>query len=388
MRIAQIAPLWERVPPPLYGGTEAVVSLLTDELVRRGHDVVLYATGDSETTAELRTTYPLSLRSAEAQGLVKDTDVYEWVHVANALKDHAQFDVIHNHGGELPMALSSVVSTPMLTTLHGVITPDARFAWDSYPWFYNTISRSSKRRAPDRNYLGVVYNAVDVESYPYDEHKEEYLLFLGRISPEKGPVQAIEVAKRLGKKLIIAGKVDKADREYFHKVVEPLLDDDLIDFFGEANGQEKRELYRKAMALLMPLCWEEPFGLVMAEALACGTPVIAFPRGAAPEIILDGKTGYLVNDVEEMARAVHRLDRIDPKDCRRHVKDRFDVSVMADGYLALYERVLEKTGGKRNSNRDPLRWRRNGRDSKSSINPAPAVVQASEERTGKSSSRL
>ncbi len=344
MRIAQLAPLWERVPPPQYGGTEAVVSLLADELARRGHQVVLYASGDSETLAELRSVYPRSLRMAEVDGVIDSPAGYEWVHVANALKDHAQFDIIHNHSGELPMAMSTVVPTPMLSTLHCAITPDAQFVWASYPWFYNTISCASKNGSPDRNYLGVVYNAIDVASFPYDEDKEDYLLFLGRISPEKGPVTAIQVAKMLGKKLIIAGKVDKADKEYYHRMVEPLIDGKLIHFFGEANGEQKRELYRKAMVVLMPLDWEEPFGLVMAEALACGTPVIAFPRGAAPEIIRDGVTGYLVNSAEEMAQAVYRLDRISAKNCRQHVQEHFDVPVMADGYLALYERILEMAG--------------------------------------------
>lgn len=346
MRIAQLAPLWERVPPLRYGGTEAVVSLLADELVRRGHQVVLYASGDSETLAELRSVYPRSLRMAEVEGVIHSPAGYEWVHVANALKDHAQFDIIHNHSGELPMAMSSVVPTPMLSTLHCAITPDAQFVWANYPWFYNTISRASKRTCPDRNYLGFVYNGIDVASFPYDEDKEDYLLFLSRISPEKGPVTAIQVAKMLGKKLIIAGKVDKVDREYYHRVVEPLIDGNLIHFFGEANGEQKRELYRKAMVVLMPLDWEEPFGLVMAEALACGTPVIAFPRGAAPEIIRDGVTGYLVGSVEEMARAVYRLDRIDPKVCRQHVQEHFDVPIMADGYLDLYERILQMAGTK------------------------------------------
>ncbi len=341
MKIAQLAPLWERVPPPQYGGTEVVVSLLADELARRGHKVVLYASGDSQTLAELRPVFDVPLRMAENNGQVKDTNAYEWVHIASVIKDAAQFDIIHNHSGELPMAMSSAISTPMLSTLHGEITTDMRFLWDRYKWYYNTISRASKRGSPDRNFAGVVYNAIDVSSFPYDEDKEDYLLFMGRISPEKGPVTAIEVAKRLGKKLILAGKVDKVDRKYFHAEVEPLIDGKLIEFFGEANGVQKRQLYRKAMALLVPLNWEEPFGLVMPEAMACGTPVIAFPRGAAPEIIVDGKTGYLADGVDAMVKAIYRLDRLDPKQCRKHVRQHFDVPVMADGYTALYERIIE-----------------------------------------------
>jgi len=346
MRIAQLAPLWERVPPPQYGGTEAVVSLLADELTRRGHKVVLYASGDSETLAELRPGFDVPLRMAVINGLVQDTNAYEWAHTASVIKDADQFDIIHNHSGELPMAMSSAISTPMLSTLHGGITTDMRFIWDRYKWYHNTISQASKRGCPDRNFAGVVYNAIDVSSFPYDEDKEDYLLFLGRISPEKGPVTAIEVARKLGKRLIIAGKVDKVDRQYFHSSVEPLLDGKLIEFFGEANAEQKRELYRKAMVLLVPLNWEEPFGLVMPEAMACGTPVIAFSRGAAPEIIVDGKTGFLVDGVDEMVDAVCRLDRLDPKECRQHVQEHFDVPVMANGYLALYERIIEMAGKK------------------------------------------
>src|SRR3990170_4857634 len=188
MRIAQLAPLWERVPPPQYGGTEAVVSLLADELTRRGHKVVLYVSGDSETLAELRPVFDVPLRMAETNGLVKDTNAYEWVQVASAIKDAGQFDIIHNHSGELSIAMNSAISTPMLSTVHCEITTDMRFVWNCYKWYYNTISHASKRRCPDRNFAGVVYNAIDVASFPYDENKEDYLLFLGRISPEKGPV--------------------------------------------------------------------------------------------------------------------------------------------------------------------------------------------------------
>jgi glycosyltransferase involved in cell wall biosynthesis len=338
MRIAQLAPLWERVPPIAYGGTEAVVSLLADELASRGHEVVLYASGDSQSLAQLRSVYPRSLRTATE---LKDPSPYDWVHVATALKDHRRYDIIHNHAGELAMAMSSLISTPMLTTMHCLITPDTQFVWDHYQWFYNTISRSAKRGSPDRNYLGVVYNAIDVASFPYCGNKDDYLLFLSRIASEKGAHLAIEVAKRLGMKLILAGKVDRVDQQYFRTVVEPLIDGRLIHFFGEANAQQKRRLYAKARCLLMPLDWEEPFGLVMPEAMACGTPVIAFRRGAAPEIIVHGKTGFLVEDVEGMVQAVLQVDRIDPKRCRQHVAENFDVPLMADSYIALYERVLE-----------------------------------------------
>jgi glycosyltransferase involved in cell wall biosynthesis len=191
-------------------------------------------------------------------------------------------------------------------------------------------------------YCGVVYNGIDVESFPYEEQKEDYLLFLARIAPEKGTHLAIEAARRLGKRLVIAAKVDRADRQYFHDTVEPLIDGDLIQFVGEVDAALKRKLYARAYCLLFPICWEEPFGLVMAEAMACGTPVIAFARGAATELVVDGETGFLVHDVDGMVRAVHRVDRIDPRRCRRHVEENFSAQRMTEGYLAIYERILEE----------------------------------------------
>jgi glycosyltransferase involved in cell wall biosynthesis len=191
-------------------------------------------------------------------------------------------------------------------------------------------------------YCGVVYNGIDVESFPYEEQKEDYLLFLGCMAPVKGTHLAIEAARCLGKRLIIAAKVDRADRQYFRDVVEPLIDGDLIQFVGEVDGTLKRRLYARACCLLVPICWEEPFGLVMVEAMACGTPVIAFARGAATELVVDGETGFLVHDIDGMVRAVHRVDRIDPQRCRRHVEENFSVQRMTEGYLAVYERILEE----------------------------------------------
>lgn len=347
MRIAQIAPLWERVPPPAYGGTEAVVYLLTEGLVARGHEVVLYASGDSLTSAELRSVYPRSLRTATD---LKDPAPYDWLHGASALADAREFDIIHNHAGELVMAMSHLVDTPLLTTLHCLVTPDTRIIWENYRGFYNTLSAASLRTLPASiprgNYVGVVYNAIDVKSFPFRPNKDEYLLFLSRVAPEKGADVAIQVAKRLGVPLVVAGKVDRVDREYFRTVVEPLIDGHLVRYVGEVTREEAKALYAGARALLLPLRWEEPFGLVMPEAMATGTPVIAFRRGAAPEIIRDGETGFLVDegDIDGMAKAVCDLDQIDPLRCREHVEEHFDVHKMVEGYLALYERVLILAG--------------------------------------------
>ena len=343
MRILQLAPLWETVPPPAYGGTEAVVSVLVEELVRRGHQVTLCASGDSITSAQLFSVYPRSLRTADD---LLDRQPYDWMHLALSLREASSgYDIIHNHAGEPAMAMSHLVDLPMLTTTHCLITPDTRFIWDHYRGWYNTISRSARLTMPQvrgGTYAGVVYNAIDVQSFPYEEDKEDYMLFLSRVAPDKGTHLAIEVARRTGLRLVIAAKVDRADRDYFHEVVEPLIDGKLVQFLGEADAALKRKLYAKARCLLLPICWEEPFGLVIPEAMACGTPVIAFRRGAAPEIVADGETGYLVDDVEGMVRAVYRVEHIDPRRCRRYVEERFDAPRLADDYLALYQRILEE----------------------------------------------
>jgi glycosyltransferase involved in cell wall biosynthesis len=342
VRILQIAPVWETVPPPRYGGTEAVVSVLCEELVRRGHEVTLCASGDSITSAELFSVYHRSLRTADD---LQDRQPYDWMHVALSLAAADGFDIIHNHAGELAMAMSHLVDVPILSTMHCLITPDTQFIWDRYRGWYNTISHAERRAMPPvrgGTYCGVVHNGIDVESFPYEERKEDYLLFLACMAPVKGTHLAIEAARRLGKRLIIAAKVDRADRQYFHDIVEPLIDGDLIQFVGEVDGTLKRKLYAGAYCLLVPICWEEPFGLVMAEAMACGTPVIAFARGAATELVVDGETGFLVHDVDGMVKAVRRVDRIDPRRCRRHVEENFSARRMAEGYLALYERIIEE----------------------------------------------
>jgi glycosyltransferase involved in cell wall biosynthesis len=346
MRIAQISPLWERVPPPAYGGTEAVVHALTEGLVARGHEVVLFASGDSLTSAELRFTHPRSLRT-EAD--IADPVPYDWLHIAAALADGDEFDLIHNHSGELPMAMCALVGAPMLTTMHCLLTPDTTHVWERYQGYFNAISQAAWRTLPEgarqRNCVGVIYNGIDVAGFPFQANKDEHLLFLSRIAPEKGPHVAIAVARRLGMRLLLAGKIDRVDRDYFASTVQPLLDDEQIRYVGEVTREETKTLYAEALALLLPVDWEEPFGLVIPEAMATGTPVIAFRRGAAPELIRHGETGFLVDagDVDGMAAAVRQVDRIDPFRCRRHVEENFDVSRMVDGYLEAYEQVLVGT---------------------------------------------
>jgi len=337
--ILQIAPLWERVPPTGYGGTEAVVSVLTDGLVRAGHNVVLRASGDSLTLAELRSVYPRSLRTADG---IEDGTPYDWVHATQALADAREFDIVHNHAGEPVMALAALVDVPMLTTMHCLTTPDTEIVWEHYGGYFNTISHAQLRASPGLEklkYAGVVYNAIDVASFPFSDQKDDYLLSLNRIAPQKGTHLAIEVARRAGQRLIIAGKVDRVDRDYYETLVEPLVDGHDVVFVGEADARTKRELYAGASCLLNPICWEEPFGLVMVEAMACGTPVIAFARGAAPELIVDGETGFLVDDVDSMVEALQKVESIERVRCRRHVEENFDMTVMVEGYLRLYREI-------------------------------------------------
>jgi glycosyltransferase involved in cell wall biosynthesis len=341
MKILQIAPLWETVPPPAYGGTEAVVYDLVEELVRQGHDITLWASGDSRTSARLQSCYPRSLRTAEG---LECKSVYSWQHAVLSLKHAGEYDIIHNHAGEEIMALSHLVpDKPMLTTMHCLVTPDTQFVWDRYEGQFNTISWSQRQTMPSvagGTFRGVAYNGIDVSSFPFQAEKGDYLLFLSRICEEKGPHLAVEVARRAGKRLVMAGKVDHNDRDFFHRVVEPLVDGSQVVFMGEADGAMKRELYRSALCVLLPIIWEEPFGLVMTEAMACGKPVIVFNRGAASEIVDHGETGFLVENVDEMVRAVDEVRTIDPAYCRAQVKRRFDAPVMARRYVEIYEEIL------------------------------------------------
>lgn len=341
MRILQIAPIWETVPPTAYGGTEAVVYALVQELVRQGHEVTLCASGDSRTSATLLSTFPRSLRTAED---LKNKQPYLWHHAALSMREARQYDIIHNHAGEEVMALALLVpEVPMLTTMHCLITPDTKIIWDHYLGYYNTISRAQRRLMPEITggiFAGVVYNAIDVASFPFEAEKGDYLLFLARICPEKAPHLAVEVARRTGRRLILAGKVDPVDFLYFTNSVAPFIDGENVVYVGEADWRLKRELYRRAYCVLMPVVWDEPFGLVSVEAMACGTPVIALNRGALREIVCHGRTGFVVDTVDQMVEAVRLVPEIDPWACREHVARHFDVPVMVDAYLQVYRDIL------------------------------------------------
>jgi glycosyltransferase involved in cell wall biosynthesis len=341
MRIAQVAPLFEAVPPELYGGTERVVSHLTEELVQRGHDVTLFASGDSRTNATLVPVIPRATRMGSGNRDLMLVDLMRELDLA--FRRAGDFDVIHCHVDYLAFPFSGLVKTPTVHTLHG--RQDLEFQPALYRHFARAplVSISDAQREPLRDldlaWAGTVYHGLPLESYPYAPEDRGYLAFLGRVAPEKQPDVAIEIARRAGVPLKIAAKVDEADRQYFERVVAPMLDDPLIEFIGEIGDADKAAFLGGARALLFPIDWPEPFGLVMIEAMACGTPIIAHPRGSVPEIVVDGRTGFIGATADDLADAVKRLDQIDRAECRAHVERHFTVATMADGYEKVYRRL-------------------------------------------------
>ena len=343
MRIGIIAPLVVRVPPPGYGGTEFVVSGLTEELVKRGHKVTLFATGDSVTDAKLHSVRPTGLKADGITGMALGIEaaLYDSINAAACFERADQFDIIHSHAAPVIMMQANLVKTQVLMTFHNPLDQPILDVLSAYKGHYNTLCRAAKRDLPDRGYVGAVYNDLDVASFPFNSgQREGYLLFLGRISYDKGTHVAIDVAQRLNRKLVIAGNVNQHDEEYFESMVKPHIDGDLIHYFGEASRSQTRDLYSQADCFLFPILWEELFGLVMIEAMACGAPVIAFNRGSAPEVIVDGETGFIVNNTDEMVKAVGRVGEIDRQACRSHVERNFNAPRMVDDYVAIYERVL------------------------------------------------
>jgi glycosyltransferase involved in cell wall biosynthesis len=337
MRIGIISPLEMRVPPVAYGGTELIVSLLTEEYVERGHEVTLFASGDSLTNARL-----ISVCSNYLRGSNREKDLLNMLNAVTCIEKASEFDIIHNNTQLEGMSLSSLVKTPMLTTLHGNLKGDWRLLFDRYTGWYNTISNSAKSLLPQKErFAGVIYNAIDVKKYPFNGARMgSYLLFLSRISHEKGPHLAIEVAKKVGMKLLIAGNVDASDEKYFRTEVMPRVDGDLVKYVGEADFEQKIELMSGAFCLLAPITWPEPFGLFMIEAMACGTPVIVLNKGSAPEVVRHGRTGFVVDTLSEMIDAVYKIPQIIKTDCRRLVEQRFDAPRMAVDYLKAYDKVL------------------------------------------------
>jgi glycosyltransferase involved in cell wall biosynthesis len=338
MRIAHVSPLYERVPPRLYGGTERVVYNLVEGQVRRGHEVTLFASGDSSTSGTLSAVVPRALRLDHG---LSDPLAPHIVQMAQVFERADEFDLIHCHVDYLAFPFSRLVSTPTVHTLHGRLdVPHLRLVMSHFETV-PLVSISDAQRRPledlDLAWAGTVHHGLPLDSYPPGAGRGGYLAFLGRISPEKRPDLAIEAAKRAGLPLKIAAKVDPVDRVYFKEEIEPMLAHPLIEYLGEIGERDKAAFLGDAVGLLFPIDWPEPFGLVMIEALACGTPVIARPFGSVPEIIVPGRSGFIADSVEEIAEAARHLDRIDRDACRREVEARFSVERMVDGYEAIYQ---------------------------------------------------
>jgi len=335
MRIAQVAPVFESVPPKLYGGTERVVSYLTEELVRQGHEVTLFASGDSVTRARLVSCSPLSARLDPSclDPLARQTMLLDRV-----LRDARQFDQIHFHCDYFHFPYTRRLGVPHVTTLHGRL--DIQDLITLYSEFSDqplvSISEFQRRPVPGARWVGNVYHGLPADLLTPRDDVGDYVAVLGRISPEKGIDRAIEIAEKAGLPLKIAAKVDAADKVYFQEVIEPLLAQPHVEYIGEIDEEGKQEFLGRARALLFPIDWPEPFGLVMIEAMACGTPVVAFERGSVPEVIEDGKTGFVVSDVDEAVEAVTHLEEIHRAECRAEFERRFTAERMAKDYVSVY----------------------------------------------------
>lgn len=351
MRIAQVAPLWESVPPKLYGGTERIVSYLTEALVQLGHDVTLFASGDSITAARLE---PICSHALRLNTGIFNRDAPMTMLVEQALGRPGNFDVIHSHLDFVGFPVARRNPVPTVTTFHGRLDlPELTPVFREYAEMpIVSISDAQRKPVSWANWQATVYHGLPRDLYEFHPEHTGYLAYLGRIAPEKRPDHAIEIAKRVGIPLRIAAKVDPMDREYYHSEIEPLLSHPLVDYIGEITDIEKNDFLGNAIALVCPYDWPEPFGLVLIEALACGTPVLAYRRGSIPEIIEDGATGFVCDDLNEMTAAVHRIQEIDRRDCRLSFDQKFSVERMAKDYLKVYQRLIEKSRGVQESEAD------------------------------------
>ncbi|MEO5593078.1 MAG: glycosyltransferase family 4 protein [Chitinophagaceae bacterium] len=334
MKIALLSPIAWRTPPLKYGPWEQVVSCLAEGLVARGIDVTLFATGDSITSGRL----DYCIDHSYADDPKADVKVNECLHISYVMEKAAEFDLIHNHYDFLPLSYSRLIKTPLLTTIHGFSSPLIVPVYKKYnpDGFYVSISDSDRSR--ELTYTATVYNGIRTNQFSFIEHPDNYLLFFGRIHPEKGAKEAIEVAKACGKKIILAGFIQ--DNNYFNDHIKPFLNNENVIYAGNCGPAERNKLLGNAAALLHLIHFNEPFGLSVAEAMCCGTPVIAFNRGAMPELILHEKTGFLVSSKEEAINAVNKLSMVNRKDCREHAMSAFSDERMTDDYINIYKKIL------------------------------------------------
>jgi len=340
MRIAQVAPLYESIPPKLYGGTERVVSYLTEELIRLGHEVTLFASGDSQTRAHLVACCPSALRLNQE---CIDPLAHHILMLDRVFRQCDDFDIVHFHCDYLHFPLSRRRKMPNVTTLHGRLDlPDLVPIYREFAEMrVVSISNSQRNPLPWLNWEGTVYHGLPEDLYRFQAKPGKYLAFLGRICPEKGVDSAIEIARKSGVELRIAAKVDRVDQQYFDQVIRPLLHDPLVQFIGEISDRDKNDFLGNAAAMLAPVNWPEPFGISMIEALACGTPVIAFPRGSVPEVIDQGKSGNIVRTVDEAVEAVKNIHRLSRKSSRQIFERRFTAGRMAKDYVEIYKRLVQ-----------------------------------------------
>jgi len=339
MRVGMIAPISWRVPPRHYGPWERVVSILTEGLVTRGIDVTLFATADSLTSARLVAVAP----AGYSEDPSIDAKAYEGLHIAAAFERAGEFDLLHNHFDFLPLTYSRLVKTPVVTTIHGFSSERILPVFRAYNDIGHYVSISEADRHPSLDYVATVYHGIPLGEFTFRSEPGDYLLFFGRIHPEKGAREAIDVARRSGRKLVIAGIIQ--DEEYFREAVVPSVDGDQVRYVGSVGPAERDALLGDAFALLHLISFEEPFGLSVVEALATGTPVIAFARGSMPEIIVDGTTGFLVGSIEAAEEALRRVPGIDRAACRRHVERRFSAERMVDDYIRVYREIVDGTPG-------------------------------------------
>ncbi len=334
MRIAVLSPISWRTPPRHYGPWESVVSLLTEELVRLGLDLTLFATGDSQTSGKLVAVCPRPYSEDDSV----DPKVAECLHISEVFERAADFDLIHNHYDFLPLTYSALVKTPVVTTIHGFSSPAIIPVYKKYNAQSHYVAISEADKSPELDYIATIHHGIDIAQFPFLEAEGKYLLFFGRIHPHKGVREAIDVAQRVGIKLVIAGIIQ--DQDYFAAEVEPHIDGRSVEYLGSVGPDQRADVLGHALALLHLISFEEPFGLSMVESMACGTPVIAFPRGSIPEIIRHGKTGYIVEDIEHAVDAVAALRSIDRSACRKDVEQRFSHTRMARNYVDAYEKIL------------------------------------------------
>lgn len=334
MKIAVLSPIAWRTPPIKYGPWEQVASNLVEGLVEKNFDITLFATGNSQTEAKLE--YVSDIAYAENPDM--DPKVWESLHISHFMEQAEKFDIIHNNFDFLPLTYSRLIKTPMVTTIHGFSSPKIIPVYKKYNPENHYVSISDSNRHPDLHYAATVYNGLNVQEFTFQPHPQDYLLFFGRIHPDKGTSEAIQIAKKANRKLIISGLIQ--DQEYFNTQVKPFIDDENVIYVGNSNPRERDKLLGEAYALLHPIHFHEPFGLSVAESMLCGTPVIAFNLGSMPELISDGKTGFLVNTIDEAVNAITLISTIDRENCRQWAISRFSREKMVDGYLEVYQNIL------------------------------------------------